>query len=110
MLEPAVEEFTQFIAALTGRRGQGNAMPIAQLLIFDTVASRRVEQIDLVHHLDQPIFEDPAKAEIAEHVQNVAVLGFAVRMMAVADMDDDIGLGNLFQSRAESGDEMGRKL
>ena len=30
--------------------------------------------------------------------------------MRIADMDDDVGLGDLFERRAEGGDEMGRKV
>ena len=31
-------------------------------------------------------------------------------MMRVADMDDDVGFGDLFEGRAEGGDEMGRQV
>ena len=109
-LEPAIEKLEQRIAPLSRRRRQGNTMRIAQPQVFETVARRRFEQIDLVHHLDQPVFEGLAQAEIAKHVQHVYALCLAVRMIGIADMDDDIGFGNLFQRRTKSRDEMGRKL
>ena len=50
------------------------------------------------------------EAEIDEHGQHVVALRLAVGMMRVADMDDDIGFGDLFERGAEGGDEMGRQV
>ena len=45
-----------------------------------------------------------------QHRQHVGALRGAVRVMGVADMDDDVGLGDLFQRRAERGDQMRRQV
>ena len=50
------------------------------------------------------------EAEIAEHRQHIVALRRAVGVMRIADMDDDVGLGHLFQGRAEGGDQMGRQV
>ena len=45
-----------------------------------------------------------------KHGEHVRALGVAVRVMRVAHMHDDIGLGDLFQRRAKRRDEMGRQV
>ena len=50
------------------------------------------------------------RPELVEHGVHIVALRLALGMMDVADMDDEIGLGHLFQRGAEGGDEMRRQV
>src|SRR5215470_19814602 len=56
-LKVAIEKLEERITPLSRRGRERNTMRIEQLPVFETVARRRIEQVDLVHHLDQPVFE-----------------------------------------------------
>jgi len=108
--EPAIDQRQKAIAALSCDSRQRDALRITQHVVLEARPRSRVDEIDLVHHLDQPAFDGFAEPEIDEHAKHVPALGLAVRMISVADMDDDVGFDDLLEGRPEGGDEMGRQV
>src|SRR4029077_6099656 len=96
--EPAIDQVEQRVASITGRGRQSNALQITHLFLLQTVPCRRIEQVDLVEGLDQPFLDRLTEAEIYENVQDVLALSLAVRVMDIADMNDDVGFRDLFKS------------
>ncbi len=80
------------------------------MVVFEAGATGLIEQVDFVHRLDQPVLDRVVEAEIDQHVEHIGPLRLAVRMMGVADVDDDIRFGDLLQGGPESGDQMGRQV
>ena len=89
---------------------QGYALQIAQPSLLQALPRCRIEQVDLVQRLDQPLLNRLIEAEIGEDVQHVVALCLGVGVMRIADVDDDIRFGDLFERGAESGNKMGRKV
>jgi hypothetical protein len=79
-------------------------------LLLQALPRRRIEQVDLVQRLDQPLLDRLIEAEIDEDVQHVVALRLAVGMMRIADVDDDVRFGDLFERGAEGGNQMGREI
>ena len=70
----------------------------------------RIEQIQLVEHLDDAGLEAIFDAELGQHPQHVGALLGAVRMGAVTDMHDEVGGDHFLQGRAERCHEVVRQV
>ena len=104
--EPAIDQRQKRIAALSRNGRQRDALRITQHVVLKARPRGRVDEIDLVHHLDQPAFDGFTEPEIDQHAEHVPALGLAVGMISVADVDDDVGFGDFLEGRPEGGDEM----
>ena len=108
--EPAIDQRHKRLAAFPGNGRQRNALRIAQRVVLEPHPGGGVNEIDLVHHFDQPALDGFAEPEIAENVENVPALVLAVSMIDVADLDDDVGFGDFLEGRSKGGDEMCRQI
>lgn len=108
--QPAIDQRQKRLATLPCDGRQRNALRIAQRVVLEAHPGGGVNEIDLVHHLDQPIFDGFAEPEVAENPEHVSALGLAVSMIDVADMDDDVGFGDFLEGRTKGGDEMSRQV
>ena len=104
--ETAIDQRQKPLAAHSRNGRQGDALRITQHVVIEARPCDRIEQIDLIHHLDQPVFSGVVEPEIDQHAKHVPALRLTVGMINVADMDNDVGLGDLLKGRSEGGNEM----
>ena len=88
----------------------GNRHGIVSANLFsDRCARFGVQCIDLVEDLDDMAVAN-VDVEIIEHFVDIFELCHVLAVADVPNMQDDIGLLNLFKCRAEGRNEMGRQI
>src|SRR5207248_8469057 len=74
-VEPAIDQLQQPVAPLPRYGGQSHRVSIAPLdLVRERGARRWLQQIDLVHDLDEPLLDQGLEAEVAEYRQYIGLL------------------------------------
>ncbi len=82
---------------------------MARREVFEPRPFGGVDQVDLVPHLDDARVVR-LDAEIAQHLADIVGLGLGVAVGDVADMEDQVGLDDLFERGAECRDERRRQV
>src|SRR5205085_5172284 len=94
-------------ACVNGGDGEAAALPVATRLAHHRSENLCVEQVGFVEDDEA---RDACEIKFAENAINGRELLLPTRIRGVNQMDQEIAVADLFERRAESGDQVGRQI